>query len=151
MEIVKFNLKDRNDLLELEKECFAVDYWDDELWQEIFDDLEHNVIYLVKHKNELIAFLSIFNWGKDINYVKITNIGTKSCYRGQKIAHKLFDTMISEMEKEGMRDFRGETRVSNYPMQKVFSDFDFTIVEKYKDYYDNPTEDALRFQMNSKG
>ncbi|MDH8679933.1 GNAT family N-acetyltransferase [Fusibacter bizertensis] len=143
-------MKDRNELLELDKECFGVDQWDNELWQEIFDDFEHNFIYLVKQKNELIAFLTIFNWGKEKNYVKITNIGTKSSYRGQRIAHKLFETMISEMKKEGIRDFRGETRVSNYPMQKVFSDFDFTNVETYKDYYDNPTEDALRFQLNFK-
>ncbi|MBD7915134.1 hypothetical protein H9660_08220 [Clostridium sp. Sa3CUN1] len=47
-----------------------------------------------------------------------------------------------------MTDFRGETRVTNYPMQKVFSDFNFINVETFKDYYDNPIEDALRYQLN---
>ena len=58
--------------------------------------------------------------------------------------------MINDMKKEGMRDFRGETRVTNYPMQKVFSDFDlrdFRNVETLKGYYDNPTEDALRYHL----
>lgn len=148
MEIVKFNLKDKNELLELDKECFGVNHWDNKLWQEILGDLEHNIIYLVKQNNELIAYLTIFNWGKEKNYVKITNIGTKSCFRGQKLAHKLFETMINEMKKEGMKDFRGETRVTNYSMQKVFSDFDFTNVETFKGYYDNPTEDALRYHLS---
>ena len=48
MEIVKFNLIDKNELVELEKECFGVNHWDNELWQEILGDLEHNIIYLVK-------------------------------------------------------------------------------------------------------
>ena len=56
--------------------------------------------------------------------------------------------MINEMKKEGMRDFRGDTRVTNYPMQKVFSDFDFTNVETIKGYYDNPAEDALRYHLS---
>ena len=148
MEIVKFDLKDENELLELEKECFGINCWNNKLWQEVLGDLEHNVIYLVKHNNEIIAFLTIFNWGQEKNYVKITNIATKSCFRGKKLAHKLFETMISEMKKEGMTDFRGETRITNYPMQKVFSDFNFINVETFKDYYDKPNEDALRYQLN---
>lgn len=132
MEIVKFNLKDKNQLLELDKECFGADCWSNELWQEILKDLGHNIIYLVKQNNELIAYLMIFNWGKEKNYVKITNIGTKSEFRGQKLAHKLFETMINYMKKQGMKDFRGETRVTNYPIQKVFSDFGFRNVETFK-------------------
>lgn len=148
MEIVKFNLKDKKELLKIDKECFGVNHWDNELWQKILGDLEHNIIYLVKQNNALIAFLTIFNWEKEKNFVKITNICTKSCFRGQKIAHKLFEIMINEMKKEGIRDFRGETRITNYPMQKVFSDFIFKNVETYKGYYDNPTEDALRYHLN---
>ena len=148
MEIVKFNLKDKNELLELDKECFEVDHWDNEVWQTILEDLERNIIYLVKQNTELIAYLMVYNWGKERNYVKITNMGTKSCYRGQKLAHKLFETMINEMKEEGMRDFRGETRVTNYPMQKVFNDFHFKNVETLEGYYDNPTEDALRYHLS---
>lgn len=148
MEIVKFNLKDKNELLELDKECFGVGCWDNELWQTILEDLERNIIYLVKQDTELIAYLMIYNWGKERNYVKITNMGTKSSFRGQKLAHKLFETMINEMKEEGMRDFRGETRVTNYPMQKVFKDFDFKNVETLEGYYDNPTEDALRYHLS---
>ena len=116
--------------------------------QEILWDLKHNIIYLMKQNNELISYLTIFNWGKEKNSVKITNIGTKSSFRGQKLAHILFETMLDEMKKEGMKDFRGETRVTNYPMQKVFSDFKFRNVETFKGYCDNPTEDAWRYHLN---
>ena len=148
MKIVKFNIKDKKELIDLDNECFGVNNWDNELWNKIFEDLEKNIIYLVKQNTELIAYLMIFNWGKEKNYVKITNIGTKSCFRGQKLAHKLLETMINEMKKEGMKEFRGETRVTNYTMQKVFSDFDFRNIETLKGYYDNPTEDALRYQLS---
>lgn len=56
MEIVKFTLKDKDELLELDKECFGVNRWGDELWQEILGDLEHNIIYLVKQNSDLIAY-----------------------------------------------------------------------------------------------
>lgn len=148
MEIVKFNLKNRNELLELDKECFGVNHWSDEFWQEIIGDQGHNIIYLVKQNNELIAYLAIFNWGKEKNYVKITNIGIKSSFRGQQLAHKLLETMIAEMQQEGIRDFRGETRFTNYAMQKVFEDFNFINVETFKGYYDNPIEDALRYHLS---
>lgn len=46
MEIVKFDLKYKNELLDLDKECFGVNHWDNELWEEILGDLEHNIIYL---------------------------------------------------------------------------------------------------------
>ena len=65
MEIVKFNLKDKNELLELDKECFGVNHWGNGLWQQILGDLKHNIIYLAKQNNEIIAYLTIFNWGKE--------------------------------------------------------------------------------------
>lgn len=99
MEIVKFNLEDKNKLLDLDKECFGVNHWGNDLWQEILGDLEHNIIYLVKQNTELISYLMIYNWGKEKNYVKVTNIGTKSFFRGQKLAHRLFETMLNEMKK----------------------------------------------------
>ncbi|WP_084665971.1 GNAT family N-acetyltransferase [Clostridium collagenovorans] len=142
------NCEEKNELIELYKECFGENCWNNELWSEILEDLGHNIIYLVKQSNEIIAYLMVFNWGQEKNYVKITSIGTKSSFRGQGLAHKLIETMIDDMKREGMRDFRGETRVTKYPMQKVFSDFNFRCVETFKEYYDNTMEDALRYNLN---
>ena len=111
------------------------------------EKLECNIIYLAKQDGKTIGFLMVFNWGNKKNYVKITNIIAKECFRGQKIAQKLIETKISERKEEGMKDFRAETRVTNYPMQKVFSNFGFKNVRTIKDYYDNPTEDALRYGL----
>lgn len=44
MEIVKFNLKYKNELLELDKGCFGENRCHNELWQEVLGDLEHNII-----------------------------------------------------------------------------------------------------------
>lgn len=39
MEIVKFDLKDENELLELENECFGINCWNNELWQEVLGEM----------------------------------------------------------------------------------------------------------------
>ena len=36
MEIVKFSLKDKNELLELDKECFGVNHWDSEFCKKFY-------------------------------------------------------------------------------------------------------------------
>ena len=38
MEIVKFNLEDKNELIELDKECFGENCWNNELWSEILEE-----------------------------------------------------------------------------------------------------------------
>lgn len=147
MEITKFKLEDKEELLKLDEECFLEDYWEMEIWDSIFSDLERNIIYLAKENNEIVSYLMIFNWGNERNYVKITNIGTKERFRGRGIAHKLFEVMIKEMRGLGMNEFIGETRITNYPMQKVFNDFKFKSLEIVESYYENPTEEAIRYVL----
>lgn len=148
MEIIQYNEAYRDRLIALEKHCFPGDSWEDEIWQDILGDLGPNVIYLAVEGGEVAAFLAIYNWGSEKNFVKITNIGTRENFRGQKLAHRLMETMMAEMRSAGMHAFAGETRVTNYPMQKVFSDFGFQIVETMKGYYENPVEDAYRYEIS---
>lgn len=148
MEIIKFNEAYFDRFLALEKHCFGATAWGRDQWQEILADHEHTVLYLAVENGEPVAFLAIYNWGNEKNYVKITDIGTKEACRGKKIAHKLMETMLEEMAELGMQAYAGETRLSNYPMQKVFEDFGFQRAYTMEGYYDNPAEDAFRYHLN---
>lgn len=146
MEIIKWNGTYFDKFLELEAHCFGPAAWGREEWTEILSD-EKTAVYLAVEAGELIAFLSIYNWGSKKNFVKITDIGTRADFRGRKIAHKLMASMMAEMEAAGMHAFAGETRVSNAPMQKVFADFGFRMAYIMEDYYDDPHEDAYRYHL----
>lgn len=146
MEIIKYSAPYLETLLELEKHCFGVNATEKEEWQEILAD-EHTLLYLAVENGEVLAFLSIYNWGTEKNFVKITDIGTRESCRGRRIAHRLMETMMAEMKAQGMQAFAGETRVSNKAMQKVFSDFGFQVAYTMEGYYDDPTEDAYRYEI----
>lgn len=51
------------------------------------------------------------------------------------------------MKSQGFQDFRGETRISNLPMQKVFEQQGFDRKHVMESYYDHPTEDAYRYEV----
>lgn len=145
MDIVVLDKSRMEELIKVDKSCFLDLHWDTERWNLIFNDLEHNKIYAVLKDNKIVGYLMIYNWGKEKNYVKLTNIGVLKEVRNNNYASKLIEFMLSDMRKLNMHDFRGETRVTNYPMQKTFEKFGFKKTEVMKDYYDNPTEDAYKY------
>lgn len=46
--------------------------------------------------------------------------------------------VIGQMLKSDMHIFKGETRESNFKMQKVFEDFGYKIISEVEGYYDIP-------------
>lgn len=50
-----------------------------------------------------------------------------------------------ELEKNCL--FKGETRESNFKMQKIFEDFGYKIIDKVEKYYDNPAETAYKYSL----
>ena len=54
----------------------------------------------MKQSNEIIAYLIVFNWGQEKITLKITSIGTKSCFRVQRLAHKLIEIMIEDKNRK---------------------------------------------------
>lgn len=147
MKIVKLSKADRFELEKLDKKYFGNSHWEEEIWNQVFDDLNRNIIYAIKEQNKVLAFLMIYNWGKEKNYVKLTNIAVSEENRNKSLAKLLISKMMDEMHSLNMHDFRGETRISNFPMQKIFETFGFKRTEVLKDYYDYPTEDAYRYVL----
>lgn len=63
----------------------------------------------------------------------------------------MLNKVTQMMLDEDMHIFKGETRVSNIKMQKVFEDCGYSITERVKDYYDVPTfEDAFKYCLDYK-
>lgn len=69
-------------------------------------------------------------------------IGTHFQYRNRGYAYTLIQYVIDKMLEEDMHIFKAETRESNIPMQKVFNDFGYKMINKVEEYYDHPTETA---------
>ena len=112
---------------------------------ELLEDTR-TMVYAIKENDIIKAHLAIYNWKDEKDYIKIMTIGTHSEHRNKGYAHKLMQHAIDEMMKENMFLFKGETRASNFKMQKVFENFGYIITSK-DDFYDKPREPAYKYSL----
>lgn len=144
-QIVKLELKDLNQFLKAENNCFSDDDINREIWVELLED-KRTIVYAIKENDIIKAHLAIYNWKDEKDYIKIMTIGSQSEHRNKGYAHKLMQHAIDEMMKENMFLFKGETRASNYKMQKLFENFGYKITSK-DDFYDKPREPAYKYSL----
>lgn len=89
----------------------------------------------------------IYNWAGEKDYIKIMNLAVHADYRNHGLAHKLLNHVSAEMQKVGMHRFCGETRASNYAMQRVFESCGYLLNTIEEDYYANPNESAYKYVL----
>lgn len=145
-DIERVNLAGMDDIYTLEKICFPDDYTKLEDWIELMED-EKTYVFAIKENDIIQAYIAIYNWKGENDYIKIMFIGTHPDHRNKGYAHILMQYTIDEMLKDGMHIFKGETRKSNIKMQKVFEDFGYEIINEVEDYYDNPIETAYKYAL----
>ena len=73
----------------------------------------------------------------------IDNVVVEKSHRGQGIAQKLIEELIGLGEKEGVREFTLEVRVSNAPAIHVYEKAGFNSEGVRPGFYEKPVEDAL--------
>ena len=144
--IVRLMIKDLEDFLESITICFPDDYIKREDWIELLED-KKTFVFAIKENNIIKAYIAIYNWKGENDYIKIMSIGTHPDHRNKGCSHLLMQYIIDEMLKDDMHIFKGETRESNVKMQKVFKDFGYKIINKVEKYYDNPIETAYRYSL----
>ena len=144
--IVRLTIKDLEDFLKSIKICFPDDYIKREDWIELLED-KKTFVFAIKENNIIKAYIAIYNWKGENDYIKIMSIGTHPDHRNKGYSHILMQYIIDEMLEDDMHIFKGETRESNIKMQKVFEDFGYKIINKVKEYYDNPTESAYKYSL----
>lgn len=74
---------------------------------------------------------------------EITNVVTKSIFRGQGIGRKMLLQLLAEGEKMGVEEFTLEVRKSNVPAIRLYESLGFAAEGIRKNFYERPKEDAL--------
>lgn len=70
-------------------------------------------------------------------------IAVREEYRRRGIGETLLRELFCRASLEGAERFSLEVRESNLPAQRLYGRFGFTPAGRRKDFYKNPTEDAL--------
>ena len=68
-------------------------------------------------------------------------------YRKQGLGERLMTHAQQEMKELGMGRFRGETRASNLPMQRLFEKMGYQLDRVEENYYHNPEESAYKYLL----
>ena len=122
---------------ELEKLCFA-DPWSE---KSIASELEHDyALWLVAVEEETV----IGYVGAQISFEEadVMNVAVHPNHRRQRIAEKLMDALIAQLQTRQCIGLTLEVRDSNQPAIALYEKLGFVQVGLRKNYYYNPKEDA---------
>lgn len=137
MKIKKFSQKDINEVLEIEQKLFP-NPWKQEDFT--FMILKSSYNFILKRENEIVGYFCSFLMDKTIH---ITNFAMLNEYQNKGIGYTFFKTVIDFLDGYEHSVFFLEVRNSNKKATHLYKKLGFKVVDIIKDYYHNPSEDAL--------
>ena len=77
----------------------------------------------------------------------INNFSVLSSYKRQGIGEKLLQGLLAYGKEKGVENFILEVRVSNEAAIALYKKYGFIEIDRRKNYYEQPVEDAYIFQL----
>lgn len=124
-------------LAEMEQRCFS-DAWSEKMVSDLTDSSWDEVWVL-----EAETILGYINYRFIAGEGELMRIAVLPEYRGHGYSRKLMDVMMEEAAKNQISDLTLEVRAGNEPAIGLYKAYGFAEEAVRKNYYHNPTEDAL--------
>lgn len=141
IEIIRMSEDNYKDVAHIASVCLAEAWSEKAYFEQISNPIDHTLVAVCD--GESAGFLSMWYVAGEI---EINNIAVLPEFRRMGIADKLLSCAF-----ELFPDVQGaylEVRQSNLPAQKLYEKHGFVKVGKRKNYYRNPTENALLMNKN---
>lgn len=139
--------KDLQDMVRLENLCFPEDAWSPEVFQSDIQDEKSRYYGLVKD-GHLVGMLALHCLRPMLNHTRITSLCIHPDFRRRGYAKQLVMHMLEEMKDLSRYQITGETRQTNQAMRDLFRYFGFKEIALRRNYYRNPLEDAVVYELN---
>lgn len=129
-----------NNVAEIAKKCLP-ESWSLAGIQDVLR-YSHNIYYIAKDldKDEVIGFAGIMIVADE---AELLNIAVLEEYRRQGVAQKLLTEMFLRAKSGGAYRMLLEVRKGNLGARQLYDQNHFGIIGERKNYYSNPTEDAI--------
>jgi ribosomal-protein-alanine N-acetyltransferase len=121
----------------LERCCFT-DAWSEGM---LLSSLTDGVDFTLLLDGETLIGYSIVD-RRVQGEAELHNVAIIPEYRGKGLSSLLMDKMISDCTENGVLVIFLEVRENNAPAINLYKKYGFTAIDKRKNYYKNPTEDA---------
>lgn len=123
----------------IEQESFSVP-WSYEVFLEIAENPISYFYVAVNDENKICGFCGMYLIDRES---QILNIAVSNTHRNRGIGRALLQKMIDDSITLGAESILLEVRESNRAARNLYENFGFDFCGKRKNYYTNPTEDAL--------
>ncbi len=133
---------DAKELSKLDERCFSSPWSESSFLNEASNPLAQYVI--AKADEKIIGYAGFW---QVVDEGQITNIAVLKEYRRKKIAQQMLERLIQKARKMQLSVLSLEVRESNLPAISLYEKFEFEKVGIRKDYYKNPTENAVLMDL----
>lgn len=149
IKIRKTELNDIPLIAEMEKRCFSVCAWTENMFMNVFSDSNNENIMLSAYYGETLAGYIVM--GICLDEAELMVIAVDEAFRNRGIAEILLDTAL-EMLKGKIKRIFLEVRESNNAARRLYEKKGFQANGMRKNYYrdnsGNPPENAVLMMLN---
>ena len=134
----KMTANDADAVAEIELKTFSMPWKREDFFRELNKNFAEYIVGEIDEK--IVAYAGAWI---SFNEAEVMNVAVDENFRGLGIGKKLFAELIKICKNRGATAITLEVRPSNLPAIKIYENFGLKSVGRRKNYYDNPTEDAL--------
>ena len=128
-----------------ERECFATPWTEADLQKSL--ETNNTVFWLAKLDGEFAGYISRMH---SFETMDIITVCVLEQYRRHGIATALLSHLEAEAKAKGVERIFLEVRESNIVARALYEKNEYSFLNKRKQYYTHPTEDALVLQKEIK-
>jgi len=137
--IEKMKMKDLDEVMEVERQCFTTPWSRYSFVCELKDNqLSHYIV--AKHSDRVIGYAGMWII---LDEAHVTNVGVLPEYRGEGVGEFLMRSLIAAAKERGANKMTLEVRKSNYVAQNLYTKLGFEPVGIRRGYYQDDKEDAV--------
>ncbi len=138
----KISEKDAKELALLDKECFSVPWSEESFLKEATNPLAEYII--AKIDDRIVGYAGFWSVSGE---GQITNIAVLEKYRRNRIAYNMLLSLIDRAKELNLETLSLEVRESNIAAINLYLGMNFKKVGIRKNYYKNPTENAVLMDL----
>ena len=131
-------LNDISGVCMIEKECFS-DPWSSGMMESSLKD-KNQQVFVIEESGKILGYGAVM---MVLDECEILRIAVSGSFRRKGLGSRLLDEMIAFGKTGGSRLFYLEVRASNTAAVKLYKKKGFKETGRRKNYYTNPTEDAV--------
>ena len=136
--IREMQFDDLERVMEIERQNFSVPWTENGFFSFL---MRNDTLFLVAEENEkILGYMGIM---MVLDEGEITNVSVAEDARRRGVGRLLVQTMLDKMRAAGLTMIHLEVRKSNIPAIRLYEEFSFVQDGERKNYYEEPTEDAV--------